>query len=353
MLDGHAGPHGRATRRVVLLVLAILLVPALPLGAQVTEELPVPRPSTTATDQDATEDPCAVPPEAPDDEDEAASDDPAEEPCDQEDDEGSEAPAAPPAPTDEAAPPAVPTPTPTPEQPAPTPRPSTEAPLVPELPATEAPPGQLGTAEGEDPEEVAAPPGTPDLAPPPGDPAAGAPADPAAPPAQLDPSAAGLEPPPVDYGPNLVPSLQTATAPSSSLDGSFDGGPSVPAPMVAGDDPASPASAPQGGAATTPSAGGTPTTPTAEPSPFATPSAVLTVAASSLDVVRPTWYATALAVLVVVAAAVWATAVRVRNGDEVLPVLSGAVRPADVPAWLGRSVRPADLPRQAGHSIRP
>lgn len=263
------------------------------------------------------------------------------------------------------APPAVPstTPTPTPT-PTPTDDPSSEEVLggvidrLDDLGGSEAPEPTTAPseptdveAEGEEPEEVVAPtPPSQEPAPAEGEVVAQGdepvpavePTVPAEGEAAADGEVPALTPPPIEtYGVSVVPSLGTAQRPLSDP---LSGDPMVLAPMVAGQDvkPESPAVA--GTAAPEKSA----LLEAAEP--------VQNVAAASLSVIQPSWFATTMAMLVLLGAAAYGAVLR-RRGERVPEALAfgrpvgGAVRPSDQ-SRMARSVRPADL-RGAARSIRP
>ena len=253
----------------------------------------------------------------------------------------------------------VPTPTPTPE---PTPEPTAEPGLGGVLDEVE---DQLGEDDGEDQAEAPAPPAASEApaseseepaevqaegneaqeviaapeAPAPvdrGDGAAPADGDVAAEgeaPAEGAVAADGIAPPPIEtYGVNVVPSLGTAARP---LTNPYSGDPMVLAPMVAGQQ-----------------VKGAP-----DPAPI-DKSALLqvveparNVAAASLSVVQPSWYATTMALLVLLAAASYGAVLR-RRGEDVPEAIAftGAVRPRNT--GTGRSVRPVDLQRSV-RSVRP
>ncbi len=154
----------------------------------------------------------------------------------------------------------------------------------------------------------------------------------------------GIEPPPaIAYGPQVVPSLGTATAPMTNELAGFDGtAPLVLAPQIAGQQ-------------VQPNGPGVGTATSTAPSGFASAvEPVQDVAAATLSIVQPSWYATTVALLVLLAAASSGAVLRRRGEDvpEGLP-LSAAVRPRDAAAHQARSVRPADLGRRAPRSIRP
>ena len=80
---------------------------------------------------------------------------------------------------------------------------------------------------------------------------------------------------------------------------------------------------------------------------------VRNVAAASLSVVQPSWYATTLALLVLLGAACYGAVLR-RRGEEVPEAIAftGAVRPGDRRPSAARSVRPVDMQRSV-RSVRP
>jgi hypothetical protein len=142
----------------------------------------------------------------------------------------------------------------------------------------------------------------------------------------------------VSYGVSVVPSLGTASQPLTNPLGGDVPPPLVLAPQVAGQPVAA-------GRADAPAAA------PGSPSGLLAVEPVRDVAAATLSIVRPSWTATALALVLLVSAAGYAAVLR-RRGAEVPEALAvaRAIRPADLPA--ARSVRPADLGARA-RSVRP
>ncbi|HUG86519.1 MAG TPA: hypothetical protein VMM13_18270, partial [Euzebya sp.] len=227
--------------------------------------------------------------------------------------------------------------------------PEADAPTPPALPGQTAgepsPPPSTSPgavqAEGDSTQEVVAPPVAPAPA---GEEVAAADGTP---PTEAAPGEGeeAVQPPPLDsYGPQLTPSLGTAISPLTNemADVTADA-PLVLAPQVAGQpgQPTQPGSAPPAGSPVE-SGFGT----TIHP--------VQHAAAATLNIVQPSWYATAAALLVLVAAAGYAAVLRQRGQDvpDVLAIPS-AIRPGDSPMHMVRSIRPADLGEPQVRSIRP
>lgn len=204
--------------------------------------------------------------------------------------------------------------------------------------------GDVGAAEGGAVEEVPAPAAPEGAAAPDTPEAAAAPDEPAAAADAAD--AAADAPPPIEiYGPQVVPSLGTATAPGTQDFTVADSpSPLVLAPMVAG------AQVKPGGITST---GGDVDGIDKQPL-LSAPEQVRQVAAASLSIVRPSWYATATALAILLGAAAYATMLR-RRGEEVPEALRipGSVRPGDRLAVAVRSVRPVDLDLRQASSVRP
>lgn len=209
------------------------------------------------------------------------------------------------------------------------------------------PPGEPGTgggsgeveAEGGDAQEVVEAPQAPQPAE--GEVAAEGEGVPAEAPVEGEEAAAedtGVAPPPIEtYGVSVVPSLGTAARP---LTDPVSGEPLVLAPMVAGQQIVP---------------GTTDVAVSAEDPAILRVAAepVRNVAAASLSVVQPSWYATTLALLVLLGAASYGAVLR-RRGEEVPEAIAftGAVRPGDRRPSAARSVRPVDMQRSV-RSVRP
>ena len=279
----------RHTITLAILLIAILLVPSLPGAAQIGRGEAAPPPVPAAT-------PTPTPTPTPEPTEDPSSDDVLSGVMDRLDGMGEdEAPADGPtaAPSDPASDPAV------------------------------------VEAEGDDAEEVVAP-----TAPPADQPVEGE--VPVEGEGAVDGEQPGIEPPPItSYGVSVVPSLGSAARP---LTNPLSNDPLVMAPMVAGQEVA-----PNGqGSAVAEAA--------AAIAPVADP--VSNVAAASLSIIQPSWFATTMAMLVLLVAAAYGALLR-RRGEQVPEALAftGAVRPGDQRAHA-RSVRPADM--AAGvRSIRP
>lgn len=146
----------------------------------------------------------------------------------------------------------------------------------------------------------------------------------------------GVVPPPIEtYGVSVVPSLGTAQRPLTNDYAAAE--PVVLAPLVAGQDVQQDQAA---GASQ-------------DSSVLRVSDPARNVAAASLSVVQPSWYATSVALLVMLAAAAYGAVLR-RRGEQVPDAIAFAasVRPGDRRAHAVRSVRPADLSGNA-RSVRP
>jgi hypothetical protein len=78
------------------------------------------------------------------------------------------------------------------------------------------------------------------------------------------------------------------------------------------------------------------------------------LAAATLSIVQPSWYATTVALVLMLAAASYGALLR-RRGEEVpesIAIMS-AIRPHDATALAARSIRPADIATPKARSIRP
>ena len=274
--------------RLALLVLAIMLLPGTVAAAQDATEEPAPPPTDEPTVEPPAPEPRPLPVEEDLDAVVAPPSTPAADDAQGDDDAGTAS--------------------------------DGEAPALPPEPA----PAEVEAAEGEEAEEVAAPPGVPAQ----DDTALETPLPPAAP----------EVPPVVDLGVNRVPTFGTAVRPATG-DAPLAGlRPYVESPQVAGvqvapapgaEDETDPA--PTGKQVVTP------------------PQPLLRAAAASLQIIRPSWPATALAfVLTLGAAAVRAAAVSRRRtrllglGRRPATGDGHAVRPPTLPAWAGLAVRPLD-----------
>ena len=162
------------------------------------------------------------------------------------------------------------------------------------------------------------------------------------------------------YGPQVVPSLGTAFAPNTNTYTGTVGGsaPEVLAPEVAGADPGAPQAPPGETLTGTASVAGT-----AGLMPAGSPAAtgleavmdpVRTAASSSLSIVQPSWFATTLALLILLVAASYGALLR-RRGEFVPEAVdfSRAIRPGDAARLAVSSVRPTDLVTGQARSIRP
>ncbi|MEE8602616.1 hypothetical protein [Euzebya tangerina] len=256
--------------------------------------------------------------------------------------------------------PAEPTPTP---MPTPTPSPTADAstedlgsvgdvapvpPTAPALPQEEQPATGVVQAEGGSAEEVAIVPVVP--------------ADPGAAEAveAADGAAPAIAPPPITtYGPQVVPSLGTATAPNTNTYTGVPGGfvpPTVLAPEVASGPQAAPGTPVTGSSSTDGSvqASGATSLTTPQTGIAVAIQPVSNVAAASLSIVQPSWFATAFAMVIMLVAASYGAMLR-RRGEVVPEALdfSRAIRPRDASVLAVRSVRPLDLDEGQVSSVRP